>query len=37
MGARLAQRLPVVKLKRGFALLLYALASTMFYRGLSAS
>ncbi|MCE2678400.1 MAG: sulfite exporter TauE/SafE family protein [Burkholderiaceae bacterium] len=36
VGARLAQRLPVVKLKRGFALLLYALACTMFYRGLSA-
>ena len=36
MGARYAQRLPVVKLKRGFALLLYVLACTMFYRGLSA-
>jgi uncharacterized membrane protein YfcA len=37
MGARFAQRLPVVKLKRGFALLLYALACTMIYRGLSAA
>jgi len=37
MGARFAQRLPVAKLKRGFALLLYVLACTMFYRGLTAS
>lgn len=37
MGARFAQRLPVAKLKRGFASLLYVLASTMFYRGLTAS
>ena len=36
MGARYAQRLPVAKLKRGFAYLLYALACTMLYRGLTA-
>jgi uncharacterized protein len=36
MGARYAQRLPVTKLKRGFAYLLYVLACTMLYRGLSA-
>jgi uncharacterized membrane protein YfcA len=36
MGARYAQRLPVAKLKRGFAFLLYVLACTMLYRGLSA-
>ena len=36
MGARYAQRLPVTKLKRGFAYLLYALACTMLYRGLTA-
>ena len=36
MGARYAQRLPVAKLKRGFAYLLYVLACTMLYRGLSA-
>ena len=34
MGARLAHRLPVHKLKRGFALLLFLLASYMLYRGL---
>ena len=36
MGARYAQRLPVAKLKRGFAYLLYALACTMLYQGLTA-
>lgn len=36
MGARYAQRLPVAKLKRGFAFLLYALAFTMLHRGWSA-
>jgi len=36
MGARYAQRLPVAKLKRGFAYLLYALACTMLSRGLTA-
>jgi len=35
MGARLAHRLPVHKLKRGFALLLFLLASYMLYRGLN--
>ena len=35
MGARLAQRLPVQRLKRGFAVLLYVLACTMLYRGLT--
>jgi uncharacterized membrane protein YfcA len=34
MGARLAHKLPVLKLKRGFALLLFMLASYMLYRGL---
>jgi uncharacterized membrane protein YfcA len=34
MGARLAHKLPVLKLKRGFALLLFLLASYMLYRGL---
>ncbi|NDF06476.1 MAG: sulfite exporter TauE/SafE family protein [Betaproteobacteria bacterium] len=35
MGARLAHKMPVSKLKRGFALLLFLLASYMLYRGLS--
>jgi len=35
MGAHLAHSLPVHKLKRGFALLLYLLASYMLYRGLN--
>jgi uncharacterized membrane protein YfcA len=34
MGARLAHKMPVHKLKRGFALLLFLLASYMLYRGL---
>ncbi|NBW55745.1 MAG: sulfite exporter TauE/SafE family protein, partial [Betaproteobacteria bacterium] len=33
-GARLAHKMPVSKLKRGFALLLFLLASYMLYRGL---
>ena len=36
IGARMAHRWPVKKLKRVFALLLYALATSMFYRGLMA-
>lgn len=35
MGARMAHRWPVSKLKKLFALLLYALASSMLYRGLN--
>ncbi|NDC61091.1 MAG: sulfite exporter TauE/SafE family protein [Betaproteobacteria bacterium] len=35
MGARMAHRWPVGKLKRLFALLLYALAGSMLYRGLN--
>ena len=34
MGARLAHKMPVLKLKRGFALLLILLASYMLYHGL---
>jgi len=34
MGARLAHKVPVLKLKCGFALLLFMLASYMLYRGL---
>jgi uncharacterized membrane protein YfcA len=34
MGARLAHKMPVHKLKLGFALLLFLLASYMLYRGL---
>ncbi len=35
IGARMAHRWPVSKLKRVFALLLYALAGSMLYRGLN--
>ena len=35
IGARMAHRWPVKKLKRAFAVLLYALATSMFYRGLT--
>ena len=35
IGARMAHRWPVKKLKRAFAVLLYALAASMFYRGLT--
>jgi uncharacterized membrane protein YfcA len=35
LGARLAHRLPVAKLKRIFAIILYALAAYMLYKGLS--
>ena len=34
IGARMAHTMPVLKLKRGFALLLFLLASYMLYRGL---
>jgi uncharacterized membrane protein YfcA len=33
IGARMAHRWPVKQLKRAFAVLLYALATSMFYRG----
>jgi uncharacterized membrane protein YfcA len=36
IGARMAHRWPVKQLKRAFAVLLYALATSMFYRGLTA-
>jgi uncharacterized membrane protein YfcA len=36
IGARMAHRWPVKKLKRAFAVLLYALATSMLYRGLTA-
>ena len=36
IGARMAHRLPVKQLKRAFAVLLYALATSMFYRGVTA-
>ena len=35
MGARMAHQWPVAKLKRAFAMLLYALATSMLYRGLT--
>ncbi len=35
-GARTAHRMPVAKLKRGFACMLYALSAYMLYRGLTA-
>jgi uncharacterized membrane protein YfcA len=35
MGARMAHQWPVAKLKRAFAILLYALATSMLYRGLT--
>ena len=34
MGARLAHRLPVAKLKKVFALILYSLAAYMLWKGL---
>ena len=36
IGARMAHRWPVKQLKRAFAVLLYALATSMLYRGLTA-
>jgi uncharacterized membrane protein YfcA len=36
LGAKLAHRLPVARLKRIFAVILYALAAYMLYKGLSA-
>ena len=36
LGARSAHQLPVKKLKRAFALILYLLAAYMLYRGLTA-
>lgn len=36
LGARMAHRLPVAQLKRIFAVILYALAAYMLYKGLSA-
>jgi len=36
IGARMAHRSPVKQLKRAFAVLLYALAASMFYRGFTA-
>jgi uncharacterized membrane protein YfcA len=36
LGAKLAHRLPVAKLKKVFALLLYGLASYMLWKGLKA-
>jgi uncharacterized membrane protein YfcA len=35
MGARLAQRMPLARLKRSYAVLLYLLAFTMLYKSLS--
>jgi uncharacterized protein len=35
LGARMAHRMPVAKLKRVFALVLYALAAYMFWKGLA--